>query len=182
MLEAARHLSAQHPRLRFEVAAANSRLAAWMSEYQRQAGFDPGFCRMGLGRFHALAQEAAVGMVCSGTATLEAAYFGLPMVITYKVSWGTWVLGRLLVKLPRIGMPNILAGREIVPEFLQDAATPERLAEGVASLLEDAHARETQQREFEAVIAGLGARGAGRRAAAVVACELRLRRPELFGG
>jgi lipid-A-disaccharide synthase len=180
MLEAARQLSVRHPGLRFEVAAANPRVAAWMMEYQKRAGFDSSFCRMGHGRFHALAQEAVVGMVCSGTATLEAAYFGLPMVITYQVSWPTWVLGRWLVKLPRIGMPNILAGREIAPELLQGEATPQTLSRAVGALLEDAGAREKQQREFAAVIAGLGAPGAGQRAAAVIAGELRLRCPNLF--
>lgn len=182
MLEAARRLSARRPGLRFEVASANPRQAAWMLEHMNARGFDPAFCRIGRGRFHALTQEATVGMVCSGTATLEAAYFGLPMVITYKVSWPTWILGRLLVKLPRIGMPNILAGRAVAPELLQSDATPDRLAAAVEALLADSSARERQQREFAAVIAGLGEPGAGERAAEVVAQELRRRRPDLFGG
>lgn len=181
MLEAARRLSVRRPELRFEAAAANPRQAAWMVEAIRAQGLDPGFCRIGLGRFHALTQEATAGMVCSGTATLEAAYFGLPMVITYKVSWPTWILGRWLVKLPRIGMPNILAGREIAPELLQSDATAEGLSAAVEALLADAGAREKQQREFAAVIAGLGAPGAGERAAEVVGRELRRRCPEIFG-
>lgn len=182
MLEAAKILSSRFEGLRFEVAAANARTAEWMTEYMRVRGFMPGFCPVGRDRFHSLTQEATVGMVCSGTATLEAAYFGLPMVITYKVSWPTWVLGRWLVKLPRIGMPNILAGREIAPELLQSEATPLRLAESVAALLSDADARHRQQREFESVIAMLGEPGAGERAARVIAGELRERSPDLCGG
>jgi lipid-A-disaccharide synthase len=98
------------------------------------------------------------------------------------VSWPTWILGRFLVKLPRIGMPNILAGRAIAPELLQSDATPDRLAAAVEMLLADPDSRKLQQREFAAVIAGLGAPGAGERAAEVVGQELRRRRPDLFGG
>jgi lipid-A-disaccharide synthase len=180
MVQAARLLSARFSGLRFEAAAANAALEAWMREYLEANEYDPDFCRVSRGRFHALAQEAAAGMVCSGTATLETAYFGLPMVITYKVAWPTWWLGRLLVKLPYIGMPNVLAGRRIVPEWLQSDATPSRLAETVGNILSDPSLGAAQQSAFSHVIHGLGGPGAGIRAARVVERELRSRRPDLF--
>ena len=76
-------------------------------------------------------------MVASGTATLESSYFLLPFVLIYKVSWFTYVPGRLLIRVDHLGMPNILAGKEIVPEFIQHEAVPERIAETVWTLYRD---------------------------------------------
>jgi lipid-A-disaccharide synthase len=169
MLEAARILSRRHAGLRFEASAANPRVEAWMNEHLAAAHLDAGFCPVSTGRFYSLAQEATVGMVCSGTATLEAAYFGLPMVITYKVTPITYVMGKLLIRVPHIGMPNVLANREIVPELLQEAASPAALARVVEALFLDPARREAQQADFREVIAALGAPGAGARAAQLVA-------------
>jgi lipid-A-disaccharide synthase len=72
-----------------------------------------------------------VSLVASGTATLEAALIKRPMVITYKMAPSSWWIGKRLVKSPYVGLPNILAGRFVVPEILQDAATPENLAEAL---------------------------------------------------
>ena len=176
MLEAARLLSARVPGLRFEAPAANTRVAAWMLEHMKNSNFDPAFCRIGLDRFYPLAQEATVGMVCSGTATLEAAYFGLPMLITYKVAALTWLAGKLLVRIPFIGMPNVLAGKQVVPELLQSEASPPKLAATLQELLQNQGMRATQQAEFAEIIRGLGAPGAGARAANEVAAVLSQRR------
>jgi lipid-A-disaccharide synthase len=113
-------------------------------------------------------------MVCSGTATLESAYFGLPMVILYKVAWPTWIIAKRLVKLPHIGMPNVIAGHEIAREFLQSNARPYAIAEELNRLLKDPAARCKQQSEFKSVIASLGLPGAGARAAEAVARTLAL--------
>jgi len=169
MLEAARLLSASQPGIRFEAAAADVRQAAWMLEHLNERRFDPSFCKVGQDRFYALAQEATAGMVCSGTATLEAAYFGLPMLITYKVAALTWIAGKLLVRIPFIGMPNVIAGRLVAPEFLQNAATPERLARAMAQLLDKPRVRREQQEAFCEIISKLGEPGAGTRAARAVA-------------
>ncbi len=169
MLEAARLLSQRHPKLRFEASAANPRLETWMREHTAASGFDPCFCPVNTGRFYSLAQEATVGIVCSGTATLEAAYFGLPMVITYKVTPITYAMGKLLIRVPHLGMPNVLANREIVPELLQKAASPVALARVVEGLLLNPPLREAQQTAFGEIIASLGAPGAGARAAEFVA-------------
>lgn len=169
MLEAARLLSSRVPGLRFEAPAANTRVAAWMLEHIKNSNLDPAFCRIGLDRFYPLAQEATVGMVCSGTATLEAAYFGLPMLITYKVAALTWLAGKLLVRIPFIGMPNVLAGKQIAPELLQGKASPQKLAATLEELLQNPSLRATQQDEFAKIIRGLGSPGAGARAAREVA-------------
>jgi lipid-A-disaccharide synthase len=173
MLESARLLHTQLPHLEFEAAAANPAHAAWMQEHLRERHLDPAFCKIGLDRFYPLTQEATVGMVCSGTATLEAAYFGLPMAILYKVAWMTWVVGKQLVKVPHIGMPNVLAGREIAKEFLQEAAEPALIARHLHLLLSTPSLRAQQQEAFADVIEQLGQPGAGARAAALVAETLR---------
>lgn len=162
MLESARLMRAQNPRLRFAAAAASETLA---TEMRALAG---DLCEVRVGTAHELMQRATAGMVCSGTATLESAYFGLPIVILYRVAWLTWVVGKQLVRVPFLGMPNILAGRPIVREFLQEAAKPEGIAPAVLALVHDSGARAALQQELAAVIAQLGEPGAGRRAAQAI--------------
>jgi lipid-A-disaccharide synthase len=159
MLAAARLMQQQNPALRFAAAAASETLA---SEMRAHAG---AACEVRVGAAHDIMQRAAAGMVCSGTATLEAAYFGLPMVILYKVAWLTWIVGKQLVRVPFLGMPNILAGREIVREFLQDAAQPEPIAAEMLRLAGHPEVRASVQRELASVIAQLGQPGAGAQAA-----------------
>jgi lipid A disaccharide synthetase len=85
--------------------------------------------------------HARVGVVASGTATVEAALIGTPFVMVYRVAGLTWALGRHLVKLPHYGMVNLVAGRAVVPELIQDDFTPERVERAVRTLLEDGPAR-----------------------------------------
>jgi lipid-A-disaccharide synthase len=65
--------------------------------------------------------------VCSGTATLETAILGIPMLITYKTSWLTWLMSKLLIKLPYIGLVNVIARKKIVPELIQGQSNPSNL-------------------------------------------------------
>lgn len=168
MIEAATRMQAAQPELRFAAAAASHHLADQMLAAVRAAGCDEKFCSIHVRASHELMQRAAVGMVCSGTATLEAAFFGMPMCVVYKVAWLTWVVAKQLVRVPFIGMPNVLADREIAREFLQGAATPEALADELLRLLRDKRARATAERELAEVIAGLGPRGAAARAAEAI--------------
>ena len=171
MIEAAKILRQFSLSLRFEAAAAREVLADEMRAMLATHGCDEGFS-ITLRSAHDLMQRAGAGMVCSGTATLESTFFGLPMVILYKVAWLTWAVGKRLVKIPWLGLPNVLAGREIIREFLQDDAQPDRIAGEVRRLLEDSSTREEQQRAQAAVIASLGERGAARRAAdAILAAQ-----------
>ena len=98
------------------------------------------------------AQEAMAAANCvlvkSGTATLEAALLKRPMVITYRIPKLTYRLVHRRFYLPYFGMPNVLAGRFIVPEFMQDQATPENLAQAVRAWLEDQNARDGLSAEF----------------------------------
>ncbi|MGV3531091.1 MAG: lipid-A-disaccharide synthase, partial [Chthoniobacteraceae bacterium] len=113
MLKAARLLQDSQPSLRFAAAAASTEMQALMEELRSAARLDEDACPITLRTSHELMQRATVGMVASGTATLESAFCGMPMVILYRVAWVTWVIGKRLVRVPFLGMPNILAGREV---------------------------------------------------------------------
>jgi lipid-A-disaccharide synthase len=174
MLATATKLRTARPATVFHTSAASTAIAEQMRELLNAAGLDEEFCSIGLQNSHELMQRAAAGMVASGTATLEAAFFGLPLAILYKVAWLTWVLGRQVVRVPFLGMPNILAGKEIAREFLQTAAEPDAIAAEMLRLLDTPGAREQLQRDLADVISQLGSHGAGRRAAQAVAEELGL--------
>jgi lipid-A-disaccharide synthase len=87
-------------------------------------------------------------LVASGTATLEVALHKKPMVIAYKVVWASWQLMRHMGYLPWIGLPNILAREWLVPELLQDAATPQAMAEAIWRQLEDTQGRARLAQRF----------------------------------
>jgi lipid-A-disaccharide synthase len=87
--------------------------------------------------------HSRVGVVASGTATVEAALIGTPFVMVYRVAGLTWAVGRHLVKLPHYGMVNLVAGREVVPELIQERFTPESVEAWVRVLLEDGAARQS---------------------------------------
>src|SRR5262249_12065354 len=123
MLRAARLLLQLNPALRFQVAAASEQLAQEMNEMLRTEQFaHRQTIEIAVGHTATVMQRAFVGIVASGSATLEAAYFGMPFVLIYKVAWPTYVAARLVVNVDFLGMPNLLAGKEIVPEFIQHAA------------------------------------------------------------
>jgi lipid-A-disaccharide synthase len=117
-------------------------------------------------------QRAFVGIIASGSATLEAAYFRLPFVLIYKISWLTYLAGRLLVRVKYLGMPNVLANREVVPEFIQHAAQPGQLARSVSRLMDEPTAREKMISEFDVIISSLGEAGASEKAAKAILEEV----------
>lgn len=102
---------------------------------------------------HSLEAMAAadVVLVASGTASLEAALLKRPMVITYRMPRLSWWIMRRRAYLPHAGMPNILAGEGIVPELLQDDATPEKLAAALVALLRDEDGRAKLDAHFESI-------------------------------
>jgi lipid-A-disaccharide synthase len=114
-------------------------------------------------------------IVASGTATVEAALLGTPMVVIYRVAPVTgWILRRM-IRTPHIGMVNLIAGRGLAPELIQDRFTPEAVANEVRHLLESATAREEMKTGLAQVRAKLGAGGAIERAADVFAAMVRPR-------
>ena len=171
MLETAKRMKRARPDLLFEAAAASERAASSMRELSARHGSE-NLCAIRVGSAHDLMQRAGVGMVASGTATMEAAYFRLPFVLIYRVAWLTWVVGKRLVRVPFLGMANLLAGREIVREFLQEAADPVAIADEMLRLLNDRESRERLVRDLDSVISQLGEPGAASRAADAILLEL----------
>ncbi len=112
---------------------------------------------------------ADVGLIASGTATLEAALWGCPHIITYKISALSWWLAQRKAYLPYVGLPNILAQRWIVPEYLQKAANPESLAQAVLALWHDPTAQTAQRAAFAQLHTQLRQNTASTAAKAVIA-------------
>ncbi len=117
------------------------------------------------------ASDAA--LVKSGTSTLETALMLRPMVVVYKLSWLSYLVGRMLVKVAHFALVNILAGRGLVPELLQGEASAARMSAEVNRLLDDPAAREAQLEGLREVRASLGEPGAPARVAEEVARAMR---------
>jgi lipid-A-disaccharide synthase len=172
MLESVRELRKRNRNVHFEVAAASQELAVGLTEILDRHARDRQVAQIKVGETAAIMQRASAGIVASGSATLEAAYFRLPFVLIYKVAWPTYLAARLVVKVKYLGMPNVLAEREIVPEFIQHRARPEAVAKAVWQLMENADARERMISEFDVVVGKLGKGEASEKAAGTIIEEI----------
>jgi lipid-A-disaccharide synthase len=99
-------------------------------------------------------------LVASGTATLETACLGTPMIVVYRTSWLSYLLGRLLIRIKNIGLVNIVAGKTIVPELIQHQVEAMRLANTAARFLQDKDLRASVREELHQVKQKLGKPGA----------------------
>ncbi len=172
MREAAVELGHENPDLRFAVSAASEPLAELIRAdlYGKHA---TGKFFIVKGEARSLMAKANVGMVASGTATLEAVLSQLPFVLIYRVAWLTYLAARLVVRIKYLGMPNVLADREIVPEFIQHKAQPRAIVAAVTRLLTDKSERARMLADFAGVAQKLGRGEAGENAADAVITELR---------
>jgi lipid-A-disaccharide synthase len=163
-------LQTRRPELSFEIAAATEALAACVRDALSEESL--GKARVTVGKASETMQRSAVGVVASGTATLEAAFFRMPFVLVYKVAALTYLAGRMLIRVKYLGMPNVLAGREIVPEFIQGKARPTAIATALINLLHDHSRRQQMLADFDQVISKLGRGGANRAAASAILKEI----------
>jgi len=169
MLEAARRLAAVDPRRRFLIGAAPTVDRAQVTALLAAAAEADGpRVEIVEGLTHELMAGSDVVLIASGTATLEAALLGAPMVVCYRVSRLTETVARMLARVPWISLPNIVAGRTAVPEVLQNEVTGHRLASEALHLLEDAAAATAQRAAFKEIRGRLGEPGVGPRAARAV--------------
>jgi lipid-A-disaccharide synthase len=167
MLDAARRLAAADGRRRFVLGLAPTVPREQVQAHLRAAGGPP--IELLSGHTHELMVAADVLLIASGTATLEAALLGAPMVLCYRVSRTTELIARMLTHVEWIGLPNLIAGRVVAPELIQAQVTGERLAAEAGRLLdEDPVAATAQRAAFKEVRARLGEPGVGRRAALAV--------------
>ena len=169
---AAGQVAQNRPGAGFLIPAPTAELAGLVrSAVARLSGGPPRF-QVVEGLAREVLRQAQAAMVASGTATLEAALLDCPMVVVYRTAPLTYLLGRALVRIPDIGMVNIVAERRICPEFVQGAATPTAVAEAILPLLDDTPARMGMLTAFREVRERLGPPGASDRAAALVLKEL----------
>lgn len=117
-------------------------------------------------------RQARAAWVASGTATMEACLMGCPQAVVYRTHPLSYLLGRALIRVPHIGMVNLVAGRGICPELIQHEATPGWLAEAVDPLLDDTPQRAAMLAGYDEVRGKLGGGGAADRAAAIVLEEI----------
>jgi lipid-A-disaccharide synthase len=170
MLQAARALGRKY---QFIIPVASTVSSKWMVDLiHRSVGQDPGINLKLESDARVVLSQARAAMVASGTATVEAALIGTPFVMVYRVSRLTWRLGRPLVSVPFFAMPNLIAGREVVPELVQDNFTPENIVARMNEIIADGPARQTMLeglKELRAKLAApAGSASASERAAQVI--------------
>lgn len=170
MLKAAQHLRHSYPGIGIVVAQASSIPNGCITTLAEGSGLEVRVIRDQPNEVMAVSDLL---LVASGTATLQAAVIGTPMVIVYRLPWLTYWIARCLVTVDCIGLVNIVAGRRIVPELIQHEAIPERLYEEAARLLRDRAACDEMRAALRAVRQSLGEAGASRRAAELVLAECR---------
>lgn len=148
---AARLVAERQPRCRFFAPSATEQTQGMFRHALDRAGARALEVRLRVGGTAEVLAAADVALIASGTATLEAALWKCPMVICYKLSRiSAWLMGRMAY-LPYVGLPNILANELIVPEILQERATPEALAAAMLDLLQSAEIRQRMLARFDAI-------------------------------
>lgn len=170
LLEAARQLVAADPKTQFLLAQASSIDDNLLQTHLRHS---PVPVRVAYDRASDVMAASDLLLVASGTATLQAAVVGTPMVLLYKASWLTYWLARLLITVKWIGLVNLVAGRSIVRELIQQEATADNVAQEALRLLRDQAAYDEMKRGLREVRESLGEPGASRRTAQVVLSECR---------
>lgn len=162
--EAVRRLRRARPELQFLVSRAPTVPAELVAELLGELAVDVPILD---GDVHAGLAHAVCAVVASGTATVEAALLGTPMVVVYRVGRMSYALGRRFVRVPHFSMVNLIAERALVPELIQDGMTPEAIEEHVLQLLEPG-AADAQRQGLAEVKTKLGGGGASARAADAV--------------
>ncbi len=163
MLKAARLLTEKVKPVQFLLPLAATLDEAWMRE--RIAGADAPEIRLVRGATYDAVAAADAAVVVSGTATLETALLGTPLIVIYKVSALSYLIGRMLISVDHIGLVNIVAGKTVAPELIQHEANPERIAAEVLAILSDNDRRRAIRDELSRIREKLGRPGAAQRAA-----------------
>lgn len=167
LVETARLLARRRPGLRFLVPRAPGLPRDAVEGPLRGSGLAVDVLE---GRSQEVMERSRLCLVASGTATLECAAVGAPMVVVYRVSPLTYVLGRLLVRVPFFSLPNLIAGRAVVPELLHPG--PQAVADAALALFDDGPTRAEALRGLAEVRTRLGEPGASNRAAERIAARL----------
>jgi lipid-A-disaccharide synthase len=166
MLEAATIISKRAKKIKFIISVAPSverkHIEDIVKNYKATINFD-----VVADSVDKVFRQCKLVVAASGTVTLEAAISGTPMLIIYKVSPISYWLGKIMVKVDNIGLVNLIAGKEIVPELVQNNASPENIADTVLNMLKDASGLEKLRKELSGVRESLGGPGASERVAEI---------------
>ncbi|MDY7229980.1 lipid-A-disaccharide synthase [Hyalangium rubrum] len=165
MVGAAKQLAAERPGLQIVVPVAPTIPREEVVSRFEGSGLSP---RLVEGRAPEVVGASDAAIVASGTAVLEAGLMQRPLVVVYRVSLVTYLVGRLMLKVAHVALVNLLAGRRLVPELLQGDMTPERIASEVRRVWDPGPPREEMLRGLEEVRGRLGGPGAAERAAEAV--------------
>jgi lipid-A-disaccharide synthase len=169
MLKAAALFQQANPELRFEISQAPTIDAGLISSHMQQHILAN--TRIVTDSVYAIFKRCDLAIVASGTASLEAAIFGIPTIIVYAVSAFSFWLGNLLVNVPHIGLANLIANKRVLPELVQDKATAPNIAISAQHLLTDRDAYLKMQSELKSIRKKMGQAGASDRVAEI-ACRL----------
>jgi lipid-A-disaccharide synthase len=175
LLASARVLAAARPGLVFITPVSSPDLRREISALASASGVP---VRLVSGRAREVMAAADTVLVASGTATLETALAGTPMVVVYRVSLLSWLLALVLVKIPYISLVNIVSGRRAVPEYIQYGARPSRIAWAAARLLPGGEDRKRMLELLRPVPGFLGEPGGAARAARAILDFLARRQPK----
>jgi len=161
MLAAMRVIHAKAPEAKFKMVLPNESLV----QLAKSLGAD---IEIQIGNLPHALMQADAAIASTGTVTMECAFFGVPTVTLYKTSWLTYEIGKRIVTVKSLTMPNLLAGQEIYPEFIQGAATPENIAGATLDLLQNHSRRLLIKSQLDNIVASLGGPGAAERAAEAI--------------
>ena len=165
MLNAAAILRGRFPDVQFVLPVAPTLAHDLVERYVAESGVP---VRIIDGQVYDVLRASDAAIVTSGTATLETGLMAVPMVIVYRISWLSYLIGRMFIRVKHIGLVNIVAGRTVVPELIQDDVTPERIAREIEGVLADPATYLRMLDDLKQVRTLLGDGGASRRAAAVI--------------
>jgi lipid-A-disaccharide synthase len=164
MVEAAERIRFKHPGLRCLLPRASTIPAELLDGLLKKSSLD---VRVIQGDVHRVLKACDLALVASGTATLEAAILETPMIIVYRVSSFSYWIGRMVISVPFIGLVNLVAGEEVVPELIQGDVTPVRLAGEAMDILDHDDRRRHMVRKLRALRETLGQGSASERTARI---------------
>lgn len=165
MLAAANILKGRFPELQFVLPVAPTLEKSFIQGFVDRSGVQVTLTEGGT---YDLLRASDVAIVTSGTATLETGLMAVPMVVVYRISKLSYLIGKMIVDVKDIGLVNIVAGKRVVPELIQDDASPQAMAAALGEMLAEPARLASVQRELEKVRMLLGDRGATEKAATVV--------------
>jgi lipid-A-disaccharide synthase len=166
MLTAARDLLKHNPNIKFIISIAPSIEKETIEALVRTAGLTSNY-ELVSDRVENIFTRCSLAVVASGTVTLEAAMCGTPIIIAYKISSVSALIAKLMVKVKHIGLVNLIAGKEIAPELVQEQATADNIRDAVLHLLNDDGGLEVQRREMSKIRKLLGGPGASAQVAEI---------------